>query len=520
MRLTSFTPFVVLGIASMRPNRLFTTASFRLTLLYATWFSLSALVLFGFIYWVVTDYTARQLDASIVAQVTSLRQDAGPQSSTPFSSLIGQRSEAPGGREFAYLLQDASGVRIAGTLPPMTPAVGWQELPYPETAGVDEGDGHGWRALGTSLDDGSFLLVARDIYQIDEVLDLMERIFGWGFAVTLVLAFVGGAVVSAGFLRRLDTINRTCREIVDGNLSRRVPTAGSGDDFDQLSANLNRMLDRIQTLMENLRQVTNDIAHDLRTPLSRLRLRLEGVRAGARSPVDYEAATDHAIAEIDAVLGTFNALLRIAQIESGSRRAGFATVDLSALTQSIVETYVQVAEDQGHTLTATIAPDITILGDRELLAQLLVNLVENALCHTPCGSIIKVGLSALESEAGPRLIVADNGPGIPVGERDKVLQRFHRLDGSRATPGSGLGLCLVAAVAELHGAAVTLEDNGPGLRVIVGDTKTTTALQDRLTHPEPAAPPCGPGFPLLSDPRQSAPGRLPLFLLGGFQLAL
>ena len=451
----------------MRRNRLFTTLSYRLTLLYATWFSLSALVLFGFIYWVVIDYTGRQLEASIVAQVTSLRQDAGPQGSFSLAALIRQRSEAPGEREFAYLFQDASGVRIAGTLPPMAPTAGWQDLPYPDSPGTEGGDGHGWRALGTRLEDGSFLLVAGDIYRIDEVLDQMERIFGWGFAVALVLAFVGGVVVSAGFIRRLDTINRTCREIIDGNLSRRIPTTGTNDDFDLLSANLNQMLDRIQALMDNLRQVSNDIAHDLRTPLSRLRLRLEVARWNAHSLTDYEAATDHAIAEIDAVLGTFNALLRIAQIGSGSRRAEFATVDLTALTRSVVETYAPVAEDQGHAITAAIAANISVRGDRELLTQLLVNLVENALCHTPGGSTVEVGLLAADGETGPQMIVSDTGPGIPAGERDKVLRRFYRLDSSRASPGCGLGLSLVAAVADLHRASVALLDNGPGLRVLL-----------------------------------------------------
>ena len=451
----------------MRPNRLLTTLSFRLTLLYATWFSVSALLLFGFIYWVVTDYTEHQLDASIVAQVTSLRQDAGTQGRAPLATLVSQRSDAPGSREFTYLLQDASGVRIAGSLAPMTPAVGWLDLPFPKTAGLDEDSGHGLRALGTRLGDGSFLLVAKDIFQLDEISDLMERIFGWGFAVTLVLAFVGGAIVSAGFLRRLDAVNRTCRDIIDGNLSRRIPTSGTNDDFDLLSANLNRMLGRIETLMENLRQVTNDIAHDLRTPLSRLRLRLEGARSSARSLADYEATTESAIAEIDAVLGTFNALLRIAQIESGSRRAGFATVDLTAVVRNVVEIYAPVAEDRGHTIRDAVVPGISVQGDRELLTQLIVNLVENALCHTPDGAVIDVLLLAPDGEVGPRLIVADDGPGIPPDESDKVLRRFHRLDGSRAAPGSGLGLSLVAAVADLHQAAIALEDNGPGLRVIV-----------------------------------------------------
>lgn len=462
--MNSFIPFVAPDIASVRLNRLFLTSSFRLTALYAVWFSMSALILFGVIYWVVTDYTARQLDASIVNQVASLRQAAEPHGRTPIATLIDQRFDAAVGREFSYLLLNASGDRIAGTLPSVPPVIGWLDLPFTGTAD-DETSGHGWRAMGTRLEDGSLLVVARDIIQLDEISDLMERIFGWGFAVTLVLAFAGGAFVSGSFLLRLDAINGTCREIIDGNLSRRIPTSGTNEDFDLLSANLNRMLDRIETLMENLRQVTNDIAHDMRTPLSRLRLHFERLRSGSLK--DHESAADFAIGEIDTLLGTFNALLRIAQIESGSRRAGFGVVDLSDLVTSIADTYAPVAEDKGHAIRCSVAPGISVTGDRELLTQLLVNLIENALCHTPGGTIIDVMLFEADDDTDTRLIVADNGPGIPKTETDKVMRRFHRLDDSRTAPGYGLGLSLVAAVADLHRATVTLEDNGPGLRVVV-----------------------------------------------------
>ncbi len=435
-------------------------------MLYAAWFSLSAGALFAIMYWVMSDYTARQMDASVTAQVASLRQDAAIGHGV-LTELVTRRADALGLSEYAYLLQDAAGRRIAGDLPQMTPAEGWQDLPVPDTAGVEPESGHAFRAFGTRLDDGGFLLVARDIFTLDEAMDLNERTFGFGLAVTLVLAFVGGAFVSAGFLRRLDAINRTSRDIMEGDLTRRVPVRGGDGDFDLLATNLNRMLDRIQALMENLRQVSNDIAHDLRSPLARLRQRLEGARANAHSLADYACAVDHAIAETDALLGTFGALLRIAQVESSSRRAGFAAVDLSEMVRTIVETYTPVAEDHGHVLMPAVAAGQSVRGDRDLLTQMLANLVENALCHTPVGSSIAVALLPMDNGNGPCLVVADNGPGIPEDQRERVLRRFHRLEASRTTPGCGLGLSLVVAVAELHRASLRLEDNGPGLRVAV-----------------------------------------------------
>ncbi len=451
----------------MLPPRLLATASFRLTLVSAGLFCASAVLVFGTMYWAAARFMAGQLDESILSEVASLQEDVGRGGDARMAQLISQRAEAPANWQYFYLLTDGAGRRLAGNLPAMAALPGWQARPMPAQPGVEMDEDHSLRAFGTRLNDGSLLLVARDVYAIDEVTDLMERTFAVGLAVTLVLAFGSGTVVSARFLRRIETINRISREIMDGDLSRRIPLHGTGDDFDRLSANLNGMLERIQSLMQGLGQVSSDIAHDLRTPLARLRQRLEGVRLSARTVGDYEEAVDRAIAETDAVLETFAALLRITQIESGSRRAGFAEIDLSAVVHTIIETYAPVAEDGGRRLSGTVAPGVTVRGDHQLLTQMLANLVENALNHTPPGTSIAMDLLPAGDGHGPRLVVADDGPGIPVGERDKVFRRFYRLDASRTTPGSGLGLSLVAAIADLHGAVVMLEDNAPGLRVTV-----------------------------------------------------
>jgi signal transduction histidine kinase len=225
------------------------------------------------------------------------------------------------------------------------------------------------------------------------------------------------------------------------------------------------MLDRIQQLMDGLRQVTSDIAHDLRTPLGRLRQRLEDAREHATTTADYASATEAAIAEADTLLETFSALLRIAQIEAGAQKSAFAELDLSALVRSIGEAYLPVAEDAQHRLELAIDGGIGFTGDRQLLAQMISNLVENALNHTPGGSTVRLALA--KSATGLTLEVADNGPGIPADERDKVFDRFYRLDRSRSTGGSGLGLALVRAIATLHGLAIRLEDAKPGLKVVL-----------------------------------------------------
>jgi signal transduction histidine kinase len=345
---------------------------------------------------------------------------------------------------------------------------GWREAPGDDDENEDD-DATGEHsnpvlfALGRKLPSGEYLTIATDASRIDEAQEAITDSFAWATAATLLLALAGGVGLSQGFLRRVDEINRATRAIMGGDLADRIRITGSGDELDQLGRNLNEMLDRLQGLMDGLKQVSNDIAHDLRTPLSRLKQRLEAVRSEANSVQEYKEAVGQAVQDADMALSTFGALLRIAQIESGSRRANFADLDLSSLLANLAITYSAVAEDMGKTLVSSIDPDIHVRGDRELLTQLLVNLIENALRHTPNGA--KVSLSLAHRDQGPFAEVGDNGPGIPENERRNVFRRFYRLERSRSTPGSGLGLASVAAIADLHTARIELVDNEPGLKV-------------------------------------------------------
>ena len=287
--------------------------------------------------------------------------------------------------------------------------------------------------------------------------------FLWSLGAVLVLAAGGGAVVGAAALRRVDGVNQVVAHITGGDLARRIPLRGTRDEFDVLSRYLNQMLDRIQALMEGMRQVTNDIAHDLRTPLGRLRQQLEATRHEATTIGDYRRRVEQAIEETDRILETFGALLRIAQIEAGARRARFVPLDLRETMEAVVDAYRPVAEEADHALLAMLQEGVQVQGDRELLMQLFANLIENSLQHTPCGTRIEVNLSRENGQ--PIASVRDYGPGIPDEARPKVLQRFFRLEASRSTPGSGLGLSLVAAIAELHGIEMQLRDARPGLAV-------------------------------------------------------
>jgi signal transduction histidine kinase len=280
-------------------------------------------------------------------------------------------------------------------------------------------------------------------------------------AITIALALGIGLFMSSRVIRRIEAIHQTCREIMDGDLSRRMPVTGSGDDFDKLAKNLNRMLERIESLMVVVQQISNNIAHDLRTPLTRLRTRLEQARNGEAD--DMQAQIDEAIMDAEELLATFNALLRIARIESGSSPVEFTTLDLSSLIQDVAELYEPVAAQNQQQLIINDYGPVTAQGDRHLLFQALANLVENAIRHTPEGTSIT--LEASTSASGPKVQVADTGPGIPAQLHQKVFQHFFRVDTSRSTSGSGLGLSLVRAVADIHHARIELMDNLPGLKV-------------------------------------------------------
>lgn len=315
---------------------------------------------------------------------------------------------------------------------------------------------------GERLPDGTYLAAARDDEPVTETMEAVLQAAAIAGILAVTLGVIGGLFMSTLYLRRVDALDRTASVIFDGDMSRRMPVRGTGDEFDRLAASLNRMLDRISALMDNLRQVSTDVAHDLRTPLSRLRQRLEDFGKTDLTQAQ-RAALDGAVSEADRILSIFTALLQIAQVEGGSMRKRFEAVDLAALVTEVGEIYQAVAEGAGHTLAIHAAPDAIVRGNRELLLQLLVNLVENAITHTPAGT--EVAVSVERRGEVVLLEVADDGPGILPSERDRVFGRFYRLDASRSTPGTGLGLALVAAIAEIHDVKVEVGDNRPGLLI-------------------------------------------------------
>lgn len=443
------------------------TTTFRLAIAYLALFGGSVVLLFGFIYWATAGYMARQMDETIQAEITGLDEQYRQTGIQGLAAVIRQRvARDPAGSQ-VYLLTDPNFLPIIGNLDrwPDAPesADGWVEFELRDRS-TRPGETYLAHARHFHLAGGFHLLIGRDARALQQVQRVMLRAFGWGLAITLGLGILSGLLMSRGALRRIEAINRTSRDIMAGDFARRIPTRGSDDDFDQLAQNLNAMLERIQALMDGIRHVSEGIAHDLRSPLTRLRHRLETARMASDSPEEQRKLVESSIAEADTLLATFNALLRIAEAESGRARAGFAPVELPALVQDAVELYEPVAQERRQTLVASIQP-VTVVGDRHLLSQALANLLDNAIKCTPEGGQIGVSLST--GPDGPMLTVADNGPGIPPEFRDKVLERFFRLDASRSTPGSGLGLSLVAAVARLHDARLELADNHPGLKVTI-----------------------------------------------------
>lgn len=447
----------------MPPIKVHRTAAFRLALGIALLFSILTAVLFAIVYWDFSKFARIQLQTTIEEEAMQLAKEAEEEGVAHLAERLLNAQAYPLGRTFEYTLLDASGARVMGQLPTPAGAMGWLDIPVP---GDEPGEtAETAVAFGVRLADGSTLVVARDT---DVFLDFRERVaktLAAGAGLTVLLALIGGAFISRRSLRRVDEINTTAARIIGGDLSQRLPIWGSGDEFDRLSEILNRMLQRIERLMLGVRHVSSDIAHDLRTPLARLRQGLELLAEEASTADEFRSGLDKALSEVDGVLGTFAALLRISEVEAGSRAEGFRGVDLGVLCQKLHEAYAAAIEDGGRTLLIDAAPGLLVRGDPELLIQAIANLIENAVRHTPTGSAITV--SARRGPEAAELIVADNGPGIPQELRQSVLGRFTRLDQSRGSPGHGLGLALVAAVADLHGATLRLEDNRPGLRVVV-----------------------------------------------------
>jgi signal transduction histidine kinase len=436
-------------------RKLLRTASFRLTLFTACLFAIFVITTFAVSYWIAVRYLLERVDEEIVWQIQMIVKEyqAGSlNSSNP--DLV-----EPG---TYLLLRDGTGRPLVENVPSGAEVRQWFQELMPQSTPIENAT-HELRAQAVLLPDGAQLVVGQELQDLQEAKEFLRQAFGWLLAAILILGFVCGAIVSAITLRRVEKINLTVGDIMKGHFDRRIPLKGTNDEFDRLSRHLNLMLEQIEKLMGGLRQVSIDMAHDLRTPLSRMRQRLEGARNRARTLEDYEQAIDQALRQNDEILKTFSALLGIAHLGSGAHRQKLQEVSLSEIFETIEETYAPIAEEQHQILFTTIEPDLMIHGDKRLVTQMLVNLVENAIRHSPPGARISMILS--QRIAGVTAVITDTGPGVPEAEREKIFQRFYRLETSRTTSGSGLGLSLVSAIADLHGIRISLSDNYPGLRV-------------------------------------------------------
>ncbi|HEV2539646.1 MAG TPA: ATP-binding protein [Frateuria sp.] len=435
--------------------RLLRSSAFRLAALQAGLFAVIALFLFVITWWAVRNYVQSQLRRSVSDEISEIVAIPASGRAHAIADMVAQAPQGP----LYYGLFDADGHRLAGDLLNARPGLGWAT----QVQSAPSGDLVRMLVRTDRLDDGRLLAVGRNRHDADELIVFLQEAFLWAGAGSVALALLGGVLTARGYLRRVEAVAAAAARIASGDLGARVSGSSRGDELDRLAHSLNAMLERIQTLMEGMRQVSNDIAHDLRTPLTRLRQRLELATCTATDTATFRAAAERALADVDGVLATFSGLLRIAQIETRQRRAGFSMVDLSDLLDRLVGDYAPLMEDQHRGLRTLLARDIRVLGDRALLTQMLVNLIENALRHTPPGT--PVALTLERQPDGCRITLDDAGPGIPMEARSRVTGRFVRLDAARSTPGSGLGLALVAAVADLHGATLTFGDAAPGLRV-------------------------------------------------------
>jgi signal transduction histidine kinase len=439
------------------PRNVFATASFRLTLAYAGTFVaalLAIMIIGGIALMLYLDHEFKERVDDDIAELTTIYNESGD---AGVIRAIDERAEDSVDTGLSYRFGTADGDVLAGRADIPAFDSGWITFVPP---GNDPDEEH--MAQAARLSDRRTLIVAVDAETLSDAREFIFDAAAATLAIAVPLALVCGWMMAAMVLRRIEAITDTTLRIREGGLHARVPVRGSGDEFDRLAVSINAMLDSIEALTRNIQQVSVGIAHDLKTPLTRVRNRLETLRDDAADLARFEKPIDRAITEVGALMATFEALLRIGQIDAGTRRSGFKTVDLSQVVAELAETYAVVAEDGGKTLQASVEPDITVQGDRELLAQMIVNLVENAIEHTPAATTITVRLA--ERDGRVMLIVADDGPGIPEADRARVFERFFRLDRSRQVNGSGLGLSIVSAVAKLHDAVITLADNHPGLR--------------------------------------------------------
>ena len=441
------------------------TSAFRLTAIYLIFFGISICAVLGYVYFQTVNLLERQNEETIKSEVAGLSDQFASGGVAALTGAINRRVGL--NKEMQYMLADKAGDYIAGNLHAQLindmPDNSWVDF------AVRHGDqkavfGHQVRGYNLQLPEDYQLLVGMDVEDLLLFRSLMRRALYWGLGFAGLLGLMGGLLASRNLLRRIDAISESSRDIMRGNLSGRMPIRGSGDELDRLSLSLNEMLDQIERLMQGMHEVSSNVAHDLRTPLTRLRARIEAaLRQNTKS--DYKAALQQTLTESDALLSTFNALMSLNQLDSGQLRSGLVELDLTDVLNDVVELYEPLAEENNGLLQLDAPAGLLVRGKRELLAQALINLIDNALKYGQgADGMTRIRIEARKHGALVLVSVSDHGPGIPAQDRDRVLKRFVRLDASRSKLGNGLGLSLVASVANLMDGKLVLVDNRPGLR--------------------------------------------------------
>ena len=452
------------GIAYVPTPNLFRTIAFRLTLLYVALFTASVASILGFIYWSTVEVIGSQTTATIEAEIKGLAEQYEDGGLAGLVAAI--RERASEGGDSVYLLVDPALGPLAGNLtawpPGATAHSEWVSLDLlrREESGFGR---HEVQARTFQLAGGYRLMVGRDMHEKAHLGKIVVETLAWSLAGALALGLLGGVFLSRRILARVDGVAQTARQIMEGDLSGRIPETGSGDEFDRLAESLNAIFGQIERLMSGMRLATDSLAHDLRGPLTRLRGRIELALLQPPESARDRAALADVLSQAESSLAMFDSLLKIAVAEAGVAATELRPLDLAALARDAAELYEPVAEEKGLKMEIASADVPPINAQRELLSQAVANILDNAVKHTPAGGRIGVRVAA----DGPEVVltIADTGPGVPEAHRQRVLERFVRLEECRRDPGAGLGLSLVAAVGKLHGATVRLHDNDPGLRV-------------------------------------------------------
>jgi signal transduction histidine kinase len=473
-------------------GKLLRTTAFRLTLVYLVVFSLFAAFLLGYFAFNTRRLINEQIATIVSGELQLLQVQYNQAGIRRLVAAVDVRSRRPGSS--LYLVTTPIGEGLAGNVGSLEPGIleseGWVETAYRRLEEPESAE-HNALVRVTRLPGGIRILVGRDLDERERMLHIVALAGRWSVAIVIVLGIVGGVFVSRRVLKRVDAMTGTARTIMAGDLSGRLSVIGSGDEFDRLALNLNGMLERIESLMRGLKEVTDNVAHDLKTPLTRLRNRCEAALRTANSESEFRRVLEDTIEESESLIRTFDALLMIARAESGEVREGMAEFDVAEVARDVSELYEPLAEDKGLTLEVNAKQHAAVKGNRELVSQALANLVDNAIKYaappppypppvagagTVNGERSGILVTADAEQDRIVLTVSDHGPGIPSADRSRVVDRFVRLERSRSLPGSGLGLSLVSAVARLHGGELKLEDNAPGLRA-------------RISLPRAAAPP-------------------------------